>query len=124
MSRKRASGWTAPPGRIDVRVTQPDETRSISSYWELTILAAFAEKARLPYPLLSDQELRLAAALRLPTFRAGGRDHLKRLTLIADGEREVRHVLYPISDPVTSVERALSLLERARPQRPRTSVGV
>ncbi|MHB1431033.1 MAG: winged helix-turn-helix transcriptional regulator [Streptosporangiaceae bacterium] len=74
---------------------------------------AFAEKARLPYPLLSDQELRLAAALRLPTFRAGGRDHLKRLTLIVDSEREIRHVIYPIADPAASVDRALALLAQA-----------
>lgn len=85
--------------------------------------AAFAAKARLPYPLLSDQELRLAAALRLPTFRAGGRDHLKRLTLIVDREREIHHVLYPITDPVASVERALALLTRMRRPRRRAAAG-
>lgn len=75
---------------------------------------AFATKAHLGYPLLSDQQLRLAAALRLPTFRAGGRDHLKRLTLIVNAERKIRHVLYPIADPVASVEQALSFLVRRR----------
>ena len=74
--------------------------------------AVFAEKAGLLYPLLSDQELRLAAALRLPTFRAGGRDHLKRLTLIVDSEREIRHVLYPIPDSAASVEQTPLLLDR------------
>lgn len=82
---------------------------------------AFAEKAGLRYRLLSDQEFRLAAALRLPVFRAGGRDHLKRLTLIIDGEREIRHVLYPIADPVASVDWALSLLVRAAAARTRTT---
>ena len=82
--------------------------------------AAFAEKVRLPYPLLSDQELHLAAALRLPTFRAGGRDNLKRLTLLVDRERGIRHVLYPIPDPVASVDQALSLLDRARARAQRT----
>lgn len=85
--------------------------------------AAFAEKARLRYPLLSDLELRLAAALRLPTFRAGGRDHLKRLTLIIDRQREIRHVLYPATDPVASVDRALSLLVRSRARRTQTAAG-
>jgi DNA-binding HxlR family transcriptional regulator/peroxiredoxin len=75
--------------------------------------AAFAAKARISYPLLSDQELRLAAALRLPTFRVCGRDNLKRLTLIVGRDRGIRHVLYPITDPVASVEQALALLERA-----------
>jgi hypothetical protein len=65
-------------------------------------------------PLLSDQDLRLAVALRLPTFRAGGHDHLKRLTLLVDGEREIRHVLFPIADPLSSVDQALSLLDRSR----------
>jgi len=85
--------------------------------------AAFAAKARLPYPLLSDQQLQLAAALRLPTFRAAGRDHLKRLTLVVDGDREIRHVLYPISDPVASIKEALLLLDRARPRRAKTTVS-
>lgn len=83
--------------------------------------AAFAAKARLPYVLLSDQELHLAAALRLPTFRAGGRDHLKRLTLLVNEEREIRHVLFPIADPVASVDQALSSLVRARRRRMRTA---
>lgn len=85
--------------------------------------AAFAEKARLPYRLLSDQGLHLAVALRLPTFRAGGRDHLKRLTLLVDGERGIRHVLHPIPDPVASVDRALSLLRRAHPGRAQTAAS-
>ena len=79
--------------------------------------AAFAASAHIPYPLLSDQELQLTGALRLPTFRAGGRLHLKRLTLIVGRDRAVRHVLYPIADPVASVEQALSLLDGARLRR-------
>ncbi|MBV6700346.1 winged helix-turn-helix transcriptional regulator [Kitasatospora aureofaciens] len=74
-------------------------------------LAAFAEHARIPFPLLSDAELRLAAALRLPTFRAAGVDRLKRLTLILDANRTVRGVLYPVTDPAGSVEDALDLLD-------------
>ena len=74
--------------------------------------AAFAAQARIPYLLLSDQELELAAALRLPTFRAAGRDHLKRLTLIVGADRVIRHVVYPIPDPVACVEQALVLLDR------------
>lgn len=75
--------------------------------------SAFAAKARIPYPLLSDEALQLAAALRLPTFRVGGRDHLKRLTLIVSRDREIHQVLYPILEPVASVGQALRLLERA-----------
>ncbi|MEW1913472.1 winged helix-turn-helix transcriptional regulator [Kitasatospora sp. NPDC085895] len=74
-------------------------------------LAAFAEHARIPFPLLSDADLRLAASLRLPTFRAAGVDRLKRLTLVLDPARTVRGVLYPVSDPAGSVEDALALLD-------------
>lgn len=73
-------------------------------------LAAFAEHAGLPFPLLSDADLGLSVAVRLPTFRAGGADRLKRLTLIVDAERVVQHVQFPITDPAGSVDEALRFL--------------
>lgn len=76
-------------------------------------LAAFAEHARIPFPLLSDADLRLTTSLRLPTFRAAGADRLKRLTLLLDAERTVRGVLYPVPDPAGSVADALGLLDEA-----------
>ena len=66
-------------------------------------LAAFAGHESLPYPMLSDQDGRLAAALRLPTFRAAGTDRLKRATLLVDATRTIRHVQFPITDPAGSV---------------------
>ncbi|CAM5699185.1 winged helix-turn-helix transcriptional regulator [Kitasatospora aureofaciens] len=77
-------------------------------------LAAFADHARIPFPLLSDAGLELAAALRLPTFRAAGAERLKRLTLILDADRTVRGALYPVPDPAGSVEDVLSLLDGLR----------
>lgn len=74
-------------------------------------LAAFAEHAGITFPLLSDADLRLTAALRLPTFRASGLDRLKRLTLLIDAERTVRGVLYAVPDPAGSVGDALALLD-------------
>lgn len=85
--------------------------------------SAFARKARVPFLLFSDQELQFAAALRLPTFRVAGRDHLKRLTLIVGGDREIRHVLYPVSDPAGSVEQVLSLLDGLRSRSGQASAG-
>lgn len=74
-------------------------------------LAAFRTHMRLPFELLSDEQLRLAAALRLPTFRAGGVDRLKRLTLIIQNrDRRVRHVLFPVIDPIGTVADALAAL--------------
>ncbi len=68
---------------------------------------AFADWAALPYRLLSDIELRLTGALRLPTFRAAGVDRLKRITLLVDPSRVVRVVQYPVSDPAGSVDEML-----------------
>jgi DNA-binding HxlR family transcriptional regulator/peroxiredoxin len=77
-------------------------------------LRAFAEHARLPYPLLSDQDGRLAAGLLLPTFRAGGVDRLKRLTLLLDPDAVVRAVQFPVADPAGSVDEMLDLVARHR----------
>jgi DNA-binding HxlR family transcriptional regulator/peroxiredoxin len=73
-------------------------------------LAAFAAHAKLPYPLLSDQDMKLAAGLLLPTFRAAGVDRLKRLTLLADPDAVIRAVQFPITDPAGSVDEMLTLV--------------
>ncbi|ADD41365.1 winged helix-turn-helix transcriptional regulator [Stackebrandtia nassauensis] len=70
--------------------------------------AAFARTNRIQFPLFSDAELRLATALRLPTFRAAGVRRIKRLTLIVDADRRIREVLYPIPDAGGSVADALA----------------
>ncbi|MFG2052619.1 winged helix-turn-helix transcriptional regulator [Micromonospora sp. NPDC048930] len=75
-------------------------------------LSAFAAHARLPYPLLSDQDGRLAAGLLLPTFRAGGVDRFKRLTLLVDPEAVVRAVQFPVTDPAGSVDEMLDEVGR------------
>jgi DNA-binding HxlR family transcriptional regulator/peroxiredoxin len=80
-------------------------------------LRAFADHSRIPFALLSDADLMLASALRLPTFRAAGTDRLKRLTLLVDWEREIRGVLYPISDPARSVTDALALIDALESER-------
>jgi DNA-binding HxlR family transcriptional regulator/peroxiredoxin len=74
-------------------------------------LASFAAHENIEFPLLSDSGLELAAALRLPTFRASGVDRLKRLTLLIDSARTVRGVLYPLPDPAGSVDDALALID-------------
>jgi peroxiredoxin len=60
--------------------------------------AAFAERERLPYPLVNDQELRLANELGLPTFEAGGMTLYKRITLVARAG-EIVKVFYPVFPP-------------------------
>lgn len=103
--RDRTAEFTARDARAHgVSTQRPDQ------------LSAFAEHARLPFPLLSDGEVRPTAALRLPTFRAAGVDRLKRLTLVLDATRTVRGVLCPVIDPAGSVEDALALIDGLAPQ--------
>ncbi|GAA1579484.1 winged helix-turn-helix transcriptional regulator [Kribbella karoonensis] len=65
---------------------------------------AFAEVEDIPHLLLSDLELELAAALRLPTFRAGGYERLKRVVLIVGADRVVQAVRYPVTDIAEAVD--------------------
>ncbi|MFG1869644.1 winged helix-turn-helix transcriptional regulator [Micromonospora arborensis] len=73
-------------------------------------LADFAAYAGLPFPLLSDQDGRLAAGLLLPTFRAGGITRFKRLTLLVDPTAVVRAVQFPVTDPAGSVQEMLTVV--------------
>jgi DNA-binding HxlR family transcriptional regulator/peroxiredoxin len=75
--------------------------------------APWAERLRLTYPVLSDVDAELVTALRLPTFHAGGRDHLKRLTLVVDPGRVIQAVQFPIADPPGSVRESLALVQEA-----------
>jgi DNA-binding HxlR family transcriptional regulator/peroxiredoxin len=75
-------------------------------------LHAFAQHAGMPFPLLSDEDLTLTAALRLPTFRASGVERLKRLTMVVDPARTIRAVQFPITDPVATVGEALAQVTR------------
>ncbi|MYT22023.1 redoxin domain-containing protein [Streptomyces sp. SID7760] len=84
-----------------VSTQRPDEQRE------------FAEAEGLRFPLLSDAELSLTAALRLPTFRAAGVSRLKRLTLVVDRERVVREVFYPVRDIEAGVAAALRAVRDA-----------
>ncbi|MFJ1606378.1 winged helix-turn-helix transcriptional regulator [Streptomyces sp. NPDC088253] len=71
--------------------------------------AEFARSEEVPYPLLSDTAHQLAAALRLPMFRGAGRLRHKRLILIVDAERTVRHTLFPVVDVPHAVAESLRL---------------
>src|SRR5262249_15721204 len=60
--------------------------------------AEFAEGVHLQFPVISDPELKLAAALDLPTFSVDGMTLYKRLTLvIRDGE--IVRAFYPVFPP-------------------------
>ena len=71
--------------------------------------AEFAAREHIPYPLLSDGALELAARLRLPTFTAGGMRLYRRLTLIARGGR-IEKVFYPVFPPDRNASDVLAWL--------------
>jgi peroxiredoxin len=72
----------------------------------------FAEREHIPFPLLSDDRLRLATLLALPTFEVAGMTLFRRLTLIAEGGRIIK-VFYPVFPPDENAAEAISWL-RAR----------
>ena len=56
------------------------------------------DRLQLPFPILSDEHLSQAGALRLPTFQTSGMTLLKRLALVIhDGK--IEHVFYPVFPP-------------------------
>ncbi|HXD58587.1 MAG TPA: peroxiredoxin, partial [Thermoleophilaceae bacterium] len=70
----------------------------------------FAERVGLPYPILSDTNLELAEALRLPTFETSGLKLYKRITLIVR-EHKIVHVFYPVFPPDEAAATVLSRLQ-------------
>src|ERR687892_1401333 len=69
--------------------------------------AEFATREHIPYPLLSDSDLRLATTMALPTFEAGGKARLKRASFIVRN-RSVLRVLYPVLDPSANAGHTLT----------------
>jgi peroxiredoxin len=75
--------------------------------------AAFAARERLPFALLSDPELRLARALRLPTFDAAGMRLYKRITLVVLGGA-IAKAFYPVFPPDRNAAEVIAWLRERR----------
>ncbi|HEY1355023.1 MAG TPA: peroxiredoxin [Solirubrobacterales bacterium] len=71
--------------------------------------AEFAERERIPFALLSDHALLLAAALGLPTFEVDGMTLYRRLTLIAERGR-ITTAFYPVFPPDRDAAQVLAWL--------------
>jgi DNA-binding HxlR family transcriptional regulator/peroxiredoxin len=67
----------------------------------------FADAERIAFPLLSDADLTVAAALRLPTLRTASTLRLRRLVLVIDPDRTITAVRYPVTDIAEAVEWSL-----------------
>lgn len=76
----------------------------------------FAEREHIPFPLLSDPGLRLAAELRLPTFSVEGMTLYRRLTFVAEAGIVVK-AFYPVFPPDRNAAEVLDYLRSAPPRR-------
>jgi peroxiredoxin len=74
--------------------------------------AEFAAREHIPFPLLSDEGLRLREALGLPTFEVEGRTLYRRLTFVAAEGRIVK-VFYPVFPPDRDAAAVLAWLGAA-----------
>ena len=70
-------------------------------------------RLHLPFPLLSDEQLALTKALRLPTMQAGGMTLIKRLAMVIE-DGTVTKAFYPVFPPDRNAGDVLAWLEANR----------
>lgn len=64
------------------------------------------DRLHLPYPLLSDENLKFASTLQLPTFQVEKMELIKRLTLIFSEGKIVKY-FYPIFPPDENINQVI-----------------
>lgn len=72
--------------------------------------AEMAARLHLPFPVLSDEKLKLTGSLRLPTMDVVGLTLIKRLALVIDDGR-ITHVFYPVFPPDRNASDVLAWLK-------------
>jgi peroxiredoxin len=72
-----------------------------------------ADRLHLPFPVLSDADLELARAIKLPTFSVAGMTLLKRMALVID-DGVIRKVFYPVFPPDKNAEEVIAWLQAPR----------
>jgi peroxiredoxin len=70
----------------------------------------FAERNRMPFPVVADPQRKLGAALGLPTFEIEWLTLYKRLTLVAD-EGRIEKVFYPVFPPDANAGDVLAYIQ-------------
>ena len=71
------------------------------------------ERLHLPFAILSDADLRLTRALRLPTFEVAGMTLIKRMTWVID-DGVITYVFYPVFPPDKSAEDVIAWLRASK----------
>ena len=69
-----------------------------------------AERLHLPFPILSDENLALTRAMRLPTFEVGGVVLLKRMALVINAGI-IERIFYPVFPPDQNAAEVAAWLE-------------
>jgi len=115
-------GWDETPG---ARGCTPQSCAFRDAYPELGVPVAglsaqslddqleFAERNRMPFPVIADPERKLGAALGLPTFEIERLTLYKRLALIAKQGRIVK-VFYPVFPPDRNAQDVVDWLKGGR----------
>jgi peroxiredoxin len=117
------AAWDAIPGargctpqNLGYRAALPDLTAlgavvyGISTQ-DTAYQAEMAERLGLEHEVLSDADLRLTTALRLPTFVVAGETLLRRATLFLRAG-VIEHVVYPVFPPDADAARAVEWLRQ------------
>jgi peroxiredoxin len=71
------------------------------------------ERLHLPFPILSDCNLALACAIKLPTFMVAGMRLLKRMALVIENG-VISKVFYPVFPPDKNAEEVIAWLSESR----------
>jgi peroxiredoxin len=115
-------GWDAIPG---ARGCTPESLGFLAAAEELAGMGAliaglssqtldeqveFAQRNEIPWPVIADPELKLGAALRLPTFEFEGAPLYKRVTLVVEA-CAIAKVFYPVFPPDRAAADVVEWLE-------------
>lgn len=119
------AGWDEIPG---ARGCTPQSCAFRDRFTELQALDTFvfglstqtteyqremAQRLRLSFEVLSDTELALTKALRLPTFEVESKILIRRLTLVLE-KAEIVKVFYPVFPPDKNAEEVIAWLSEER----------
>jgi len=120
-----ASDWDTIPGAVGCTVQSLGFKSLYSEFkalgWEVVGVSSqasieqfeFSARNNIPFVLLSDKDFRLADALGFPTFEAGGRIFLGRLTLIVE-RGVVKKVFHPVDVPADNAATVLKWISTRR----------
>jgi peroxiredoxin len=120
------TGWDAIPG---ARGCTPQSCGFRDHFAEMKTLGVMAlyglstqdsayqrelvERAHLPFAILSDADLTLTRAMRLPTFEVDGMVLIKRMAWVIDGG-VLTKVFYPVFPPDRSAQEVVDWLQASR----------